>query len=251
MPRAHHAAAVMGDKMVVYGGCGPEGTLGDALILVSEPSVSTSLLADTPRLQDLQKLRWDAVEGRGLRQPAPRQSMAHCVAGGVMYVHGGFGADGLLDDMFCLDPGACRVAAGAAPADRRAAEMCVWTRIEQAGQCPGARMQHTMTTVQCALSLSLSLTLSGGAGRGLTGAAQGGRASRYWRCTAGVAARTGCALRLCISSTRVRCWNRGHGRAAAADVRARSNQGLDLLPARHPVTACSRHAGHRTRRRSG
>jgi hypothetical protein len=108
--------------------------------------------------QDLQKLHWDAVVARGGRQPVARQDHAHCSHNNMLVVHGGVAADGrVLDDMFALHAGAfvphfariadCRCAERPVLCLRRT-ESGVWTYINQEGDYPGCRTQHSLTACQ-------------------------------------------------------------------------------------------------------
>ena len=107
-PRARHVAVWTGSKMIVWGGTGPSGALGDGAIY------------------DPDKRAWTSMSNANA--PSPRESATAIWDGSKMIVWGGVGPAGALGDGKAFDP-----AAGANG---------TWVNISGATN-PAPRYQHT------------------------------------------------------------------------------------------------------------
>ena len=103
--RARHATVVVGDNqlMVVYGGEGSHGLLGDVCILIlAGPRAGT--------------WRTGQPASGATNDPTPRAGHAMVALGPRVYVYGGFGTSaGLFDDLLALDVSGCKQFYSASP----------------------------------------------------------------------------------------------------------------------------------------
>ena len=167
--RSRHSTSVIGDKelMVVYGGEGPEGLLGDVCILPLSGATVGSWVVGVPFSS---------------KERSPRAGHAMVTVGNRAYIYGGFGINaGLLDDLVVLEVGVCsqRISSqpGPDPLDCSALHsrqaifgseksLIRWLDVDLVGaQPPVGRFGHQMALAYSGLKLVI-VGGYGGSGRG-------------------------------------------------------------------------------------
>lgn len=126
--RHRHAAAVVADWMIVFGGYGPNGFLNDVHVL------------------DTKWTTWFRLRVSGT-PPAPRAGHSVAAVGKLIFVFGGYGSEGgLFNDVTVLDTG-CRITWLGVMRCNRFAPHAKWKSTIVNGPAPMARFGHAMAPV--------------------------------------------------------------------------------------------------------
>lgn len=111
--RYNHSASLVGNRMFVFGGKGPNGdVLGDMAYL------------------DIETWRWHPVKWT-TKAPSPRFDHAHVVVGNKVVVYGGWDGKTSCRDIWVFDT-----------------DSFTWLAPRTSGQHPGPRHGHTMTLLE-------------------------------------------------------------------------------------------------------